>query len=248
MRLARSVGLKRVIDFARLLGIKSPISPTMSSALGTSVTTVKEVVSAYSVFANEGLYRQPFAIGRVENSQGEVLFEYEAEPVEVVRPEVAYVVTNMLRGVVERGTARSVRVLGRPIAGKTGTTNNFRDNWFIGYSPQLVAGVWVGFDLPRSLGYAETGGRNAAPIFVQFFGEALKGKPVADFNPPPGVEFVRIDPKTGLLAARSDQGSRFEAFVRGTAPTHYSGSEKIRSDAIFRVGGQDIPSGSVSAR
>ncbi len=248
VRLVRYVGLKKVIDFARLLGIKSPISHTMSSALGTSVTTVQEIASAYAVFANQGVYNQPFAIGRVEDSNGEVLFKYEAKPVEVIRPEIAYVVTSMLRGVVERGTARGVRVLGRPIAGKTGTTNNFLDNWFIGYSPQLVTGVWVGFDLPRSLGYAETGGRNAAPIFIKFFGEALKGKPVVGFAPPPGVEFVRIDPKTGLLATRSSRKARFEPFVRGTAPTHYSGSEKIRADAIFQADGQNIHSGSVLAR
>ncbi|MEE9239887.1 MAG: penicillin-binding transpeptidase domain-containing protein, partial [bacterium] len=248
VRLVRSVGIKRVIDFARLLRIKSPISPTMASALGSSVTTLGEIVSAYSVFANLGLYSQPFAIRRVEDSQGEVLFEHEAELTEAIRPGIAYVVTHMLRGVVEWGTARGVRVLGRPIAGKTGTTNNFRDNWFIGYSPQLVAGVWVGFDLPRSLGYAETGGKNAVPIFVDFFRKALEGKPIADFSPPPGVEFVRIDPATGLLASRSSRKSKFEAFIRGTAPTQYTGSEKIRPDAIFRVGEQKSPSRSTLAR
>lgn len=249
VRLVRSVGLERVIEFACLLGIQSPISPTMASALGSSVTTLQEIVAAYSVFANQGRYAGPFAIERVEDSEGTVLFQDESEPVEVIQPEVAFVVTHMMRGVVEHGTARAVRVLDRPIAGKTGTTNDFRDNWFVGFSPQLVAGVWVGFDLPRSLGYAETGGKNAVPIFVDFFAKAHEGKQVAEFPPPPGVEFVRIDPATGLLASRTSQKASFEVFIQGTAPTQFARSDKIRADDIFRVGERRLVSGSTfSAR
>ncbi|MFC1491786.1 penicillin-binding transpeptidase domain-containing protein, partial [Nitrospinota bacterium] len=242
VRLVRALGLRRVIDFARLLGIRSPISPTMSSALGSSVTTLKEMVSAYSVFANRGFYNEPFAIKRVEDSTGRVLYRHSVQPVEVISPDLAYVITHMLKGVVEHGTARGVLVLGRPIAGKTGTTNNFRDNWFIGYSPGLVAGVWVGFDLPRSLGYAETGGKNAAPIFVDFFHEAVKGEPVDEFVPPPGVEFVRIDRETGLRSARSSRKVDFEVFLRGTAPTQYTGSKSGRTDTIFRLEGDKVSS------
>ncbi len=241
VRLVRALGLRRVIDFARQLGIRSPISPTMSSALGASVTTLKEMVSAYSVFANGGSYAPPFAIRRVEDSTGNVLFRHSALSLEVISPDVAYVITHMLKGVVEHGTGRKALALGRPIAAKTGTTNKFRDNWFIGYSPTLVAGVWVGFDLPRSLGYAETGGRNAAPIFVDYFRAAAEGTPVDDFVPPPGVEFVRIDQKTGLRASRKSQKVQFEVFLRGTAPTQYTGSKSGRPDAIFRSEGLKLP-------
>jgi penicillin-binding protein 1A len=248
VRLVRAVGLRRVIDFARSLGIKSPISPTMSSALGSSVTTLKEMVSAYSVFANKGFYNQPFAISRVEDSTGKVLSRHSIRPSEAIRPGVAYVITQMLKGVVEHGTGRRALALNRPIAAKTGTTNEFHDNWFIGYSPSLVAGIWVGFDLPQSLGYAETGGRNAAPIFVDFFAKAVKGTPVEDFVPPPDVEFVRIDRETGLRATRASRKVGFEVFLRGTAPTRYSGSSARRPDQIFRSEGRRIPATSKSSR
>lgn len=145
------------------------------------------------------------------------------------------------KGVVEHGTGRKVLVLNRPIAGKTGTTNEFRDNWFIGFSPSLVAGVWVGFDLPRSLGYGETGGGNGAPIFIDFFREAVKNSPVEDFIPPPGVEFVRIDTKTGLRATRISQKADFEVFIRGTAPTQYASTKEGSTDVLFRPNGNILP-------
>jgi len=242
VRLVRDVGMGRVIKFARSLGIRSPIAPTMSSALGASVTTLKEMVSAYTVFANNGLYNQSYAISRVEDSHGRVLARHKAHPLEAISPGVAYVTTQMLKGVVENGTGRKALALGRPIAAKTGTTNEFRDNWFIGYSPGLVAGVWVGFDLPRTLGYEETGGRNAAPIFVDFFREALKNLPIEDFVPPRGVEFVRIDKETGLRANRASQKTAFEVFLEGTAPTQFAGMRGGRADAIFRAEGDKKPS------
>ncbi len=238
VRLVGALGLRRLVDFARLLGIRSAISPTLSSALGSSAITLEEMVTAYSVLAHGGLYKPAFAIARVEDAEGRTLFRHESRPVQVIRPEVAYVVTHMLKGVVEGGTARGAAVLGRPIAGKTGTTNEFRDNWFIGYSPRLVVGVWVGFDLPQSLGYAETGGKNAVPIFVDFFGSVTKDEPRREFVPPPGVEFVRIDRETGLLAGRTSRRAAFEVFVRGTAPTQYADSGEREADAIFRAESQ----------
>ncbi len=234
VRLANLMGMNRLVAFSKLLGIRSPITPNLASALGSSVVTLKELVAAYGVFANGGYYVEPYAIERIEEADGTVLHRHEAKPVAAIRPEVAYVITHMLKGVVERGTGRGAAVLGRPIAGKTGTTNDYRDNWFIGYSPKLMAGVWVGFDLPRSLGYGESGGRNALPIFVDFFEDALKGKPVEDFVPPQGVEFVRIDRETGFLAARESKKVGFEAFLQGTAPTKYSESDEKQSGAIFR--------------
>lgn len=237
VRLVRMVGIRRLVEFARLLGIKSPVSPTLSSALGSSVVTLSELSAAYGVFASGGYYNAPYAIRRVTDSEGKMYFEAEVRPSQVIRPEVAYIITHMLKGVVERGTARRASVLGRPIAGKTGTTNSFRDNWFIGYSPRLVVSVWMGFDLPRSLGPGETGGRNAVPVFVDFFRKAMKGAPVEDFIPPPGVEFVRIDRATGLLATAKSRKTDFEVFLRGTAPTRFADSLSSPQDSLFRSEG-----------
>ncbi|MDA1000438.1 MAG: PBP1A family penicillin-binding protein [bacterium] len=237
VRLVRTVGIQRLVEFARLLGIKSPISPTLSSALGSSVVTLPELTAAYGVFASGGYYNTPYAFRRVEDSEGKVYFQAEVRPTQVIRPEVAYVITHMLKGVVERGTARRVSVLGRPIAGKTGTTNSFRDNWFIGYSPRLVVSVWMGFDQPQSLGPGETGGRNAVPVFVDFFREAMNGLPVEDFIPPPGVEFVRVDRATGLLATLKSRSTDFEVFLRGTAPTRFADSLSSPQDSLFRSEG-----------
>jgi penicillin-binding protein 1A len=131
----------------------------------------------------------------------------------------AYQVVAMLQGVVQRGTARRVSELGRPLAGKTGTTNDSEDTWFVGFSPDLVAGVFVGFDQPRTLGEQETGSSAAAPIFKQFMGEALKGKPAIPFRIPPGMRMVRINAKTGAPARPGESDVVLEPFKPGTEPT-----------------------------
>ncbi|OGL66137.1 MAG: hypothetical protein A3J27_12485 [Candidatus Tectomicrobia bacterium RIFCSPLOWO2_12_FULL_69_37] len=234
VRLMGALGMSRLIGFARSLGIRSEISPTLSSALGASAVTLQEMVAAYSVFAAGGVHRAPYAIERVEDGAGRVIYRHRDQPEPAIRPEVAYVVTHMLKSVVEGGTARGAAVLGRPLAGKTGTTNEFRDNWFIGFTPDLVAGVWLGFDLPQPMGYGETGGKNAVPIFVDFFQAAGREMPVKDFVPPPGVEFVRVDKETGLLATRATRKAGFDVFVQGTAPTQYADAGQGGADAFFR--------------
>jgi penicillin-binding protein 1A len=139
----------------------------------------------------------------------------------VISPETAYVMTNLMQSVVASGTGQRARAVGRPVAGKTGTTNGMKDAWFIGYVPQLVAGVWVGYDQERSLGAGGTGGQAAAPIWTEFMQRALVGMTVQDFSPPANVSFAFINPRTGRLAKESSVGGLLECFIIGTEPTAY---------------------------
>jgi penicillin-binding protein 1A len=138
------------------------------------------------------MYVPPVFITKIVDARGEILEEHFPEAHRVVSPEIAYMMTNMLEGVVQNGTGRRVRALGRPVAGKTGTTNDFRDAWFLGYTPEIITGVWVGVDDRTTLGYGEAGGRVASPIWLEFMQEAMRGYPITDFAIPPGVRFVRI--------------------------------------------------------
>jgi penicillin-binding protein 1A len=169
---------------AKTLGITSPIFPNYASALGASDLTLMELTRAYSAFPNEGKLIEPVLIDRIEDRDGRVLVENGPRYQQVISPQTAEIMTRLLTGVVEQGTATRVRVLGRPMGGKTGTTNKTRDAWFIGFTPSLVTGTWVGMDDERSLGPKETGSQAAAPIFIAYMKEALKGSPVEQF---PGV-------------------------------------------------------------
>jgi penicillin-binding protein 1A len=163
------------------LGISSPIYPNYASALGASEVTLLELTRAYSVFPNRGYLVEPVFIDRIEDRDGRVLFEAKPRRYVVIKPESADIMTNLLLGVVQRGTATRVRVLQRPVGGKTGTTNKTRDAWFLGFTPSLITGVWVGMDDERSLGPKETGSQAAAPIFIAYMQEALKNQPVEQF-------------------------------------------------------------------
>ena len=169
----------------------------------------------------------PTAIRSVTDDSGNGLERWHPQPSQVVGPAVAYVVTDMLKGVVKRGTGRKAQALGRPVAAKTGTTDDAQDAWFIGYSPQLVAGVWVGYDEHRSLGSHATGGEVAAPIWVDFMKKALTGKPPLDFPPPEGVVLRSVDAHTGLLAAPECRDVITEAFVQGTEPSRYCSHDGV---------------------
>jgi len=142
-------------------------------------------------------------------------------PVQVVSPEVSYIITNLMQSVVNSGTGQRAKAVGRPVAGKTGTTNDMKDAWFVGFVPQLVAGVWVGFDQERSLGAGGSGGQAAAPIWTEFMQRAVANIPVQDFTPPPNVTFATINPRTGRLARDGSDGSLQECFISGTEPTSY---------------------------
>lgn len=222
-----------VIPYAQKLGIESPLQANMSLALGTNEVTLLEITSAFATFNNLGIRIKPYGIIRVEDPQGNVLEKNLPQEEEIFNPTTMYLMTNLLRGVVENGTGKYARRLNRPAAGKTGTTNDFTDAWFVGYTPQLVAGVWVGYDDRRSLGNKMSGGVVACPIWTKFMKEALAKELVLDFPAPSGVTFVKIDPETGLLASARTRDAYLEAFISGTEPTEYSFITKKKVSTVI---------------
>ncbi|HEX9154661.1 MAG TPA: penicillin-binding transpeptidase domain-containing protein, partial [Nitrospira sp.] len=220
VRLLDKVGVKSVIEFARQVGITSPLAADLSLGLGSSSVGLMELTSAYSVFLNQGSRIEPYAIFSVIDNSGQVLEHAEPQAQEVISKETAYLITNMMEDVVQKGTGLAAKSLGRPIAGKTGTTNEFINAWFIGGTPNLVTGVYVGFDDRRSLGETESGAHAALPIWINFMREALKPLPVVPFAIPEGITFVKVDPATGLLnSEQEDQPGNVEIFTRGSEPT-----------------------------
>ncbi|MDR2351069.1 MAG: penicillin-binding protein 1A [Endomicrobium sp.] len=212
----------KVIEAAKNLGINTPLINSYSLALGASDVILEQMVSAFAVFASGGIKTTPYIITQILDKDGKVLEENIPEQKEVLSPQVCFILTNMLKAVVEKGSGWYAQNLGRPCAGKTGTTNDGSDAWFVGYTPQLVAGVWTGYDnRSMPLGDRVTGGGLACPIWTKFMKEALKGKPVLDFKQPDGIEWALIDPNTGLLALSKTPGSFLEAFRQGTIPTQY---------------------------
>jgi penicillin-binding protein 1A len=220
VRLLDKVGVKNVIEFARQVGITSPLAPDLSLGLGSSSVGLLELTSAYSAFLNQGSRAEPYAIVSVTDNSGQVLEQEEVKAQEVVSKETAYLITNMMEDVVQKGTGQAAKSLGRPIAGKTGTTNEFINAWFIGGTPNLVTGVYVGFDDRRSLGETESGAHAALPIWIDFMRQALKPLPVVPFAIPDGITYVKVDPSTGLLnSEQEDQPGNVEIFARGSEPT-----------------------------
>ncbi len=223
------------VDYCRRFGITSPLYPYLSLSLGTFEVTLLEMVSAFSAFPDKGVRFRPYFITRIEDKEGNVLEEARVESEEVVSPQTAYMMTYLMRGVVEGegGTAGAAAALGWPLAGKTGTTDKYSDAWFIGFSPDLCAGVWVGHDLPIPLGARQTGAAAALPIWMDFFGRVIddarnkaKADGVVDFAPPdfevpPNLIFVEIDRKTGLLATPACLYPFREVFIPGTEPSRY---------------------------
>src|SRR5437868_4766751 len=214
VKLQEQIGLSRTVRVARRFGITSPLDVNLSLALGTSDLTLLELTSAYAALANQGAWLPPTTIRYVTDAQGKLLEEHVAEPKEAVPPETAYVITHMLRGVVERGTGQAAKVLSRPIAAKTGTTNDYSNAWFVGYTPRVTTGVWVGYDRPRRLGQDETGSRVAVPIWVTFMGKVLGDSPKEDFPMPDKVVVVPVD----LDPSNECEHLVTMAFVRGTEP------------------------------
>jgi penicillin-binding protein 1A len=209
-------------------------------ALGAGETTLLRLTTAYAMLVNGGKRIRPTLIDRIQDRHGKTVFRHDARPcpdcratfwtgqtVPVVpdtRPNVtgpgsAYQVVSFLQGVVERGTGRRVKAVGKPLGGKTGTTNDSFDTWFVGFSPDLAVGVFAGFDTPRTLGRRETGSSVAAPIFRDFMAGALSGKPAIPFRIPPGIRLVQVNVATGELALPRERGVILEAFKPGTEPT-----------------------------
>jgi penicillin-binding protein 1A len=219
VKLIRDLGPEQVVELASRLGIRSRLDPVASLALGSSAVTPLELASAYATLAAGGEYRQPHIVERIVGPDGVEIPLVGRAKARVVTPDEAYLITSLLRSVVTAGTGRKARALGRPVAGKTGTSNKARDAWFAGYSPDVAAATWVGYDDSLSIGRREYGGRAALPIWIEVMRAAHGGKPVRDFEPPPGLVTARIDPASGLLAWEEMEDAIEEIYIEGTAPT-----------------------------
>ncbi|MBI4611321.1 MAG: penicillin-binding protein 1A [Candidatus Rokubacteria bacterium] len=214
VKLQERIGLRRTVEVARRLGIQSPLHEDLSLALGTSDVSLLELTAAYGILANQGVWVPPTPIRYITDARGKLLEENLPQGTAAISPQLAYLITHMLTGVVERGTGIGARALGRPLAAKTGTTNDFSNAWFIGYTPSLVTGVWVGYDRPRSLGKDETGSRVAVPIWVSYMSKVLAAMPREEFPVPEGVMLVPVDLDPAGTCARPVP----MAFLRGTEP------------------------------
>jgi penicillin-binding protein 1A len=239
VRLAQDIGMPLIGEYAKRLGVYDNLPPYLSFALGAGETTLLRMVGAYSMFDNGGRKIQPTLIDRVQDRYGHTIYKHDQrecrgctatkwenqpEPSlvdkrdRVLDPMTAYQITSMMEGVVQRGTGTAVKEVGKPLAGKTGTTNDEKDVWFVGFSPDLVVGVFMGYDKPRHIGDRATGGGLAAPIFRDFMKVALADKPGVPFRVPAGIKLIRVDPKTGMRASPGESRVILEAFKPGTAP------------------------------
>jgi len=210
---------KQVIDYSRRFGITSEMMEDLTTCLGSLSVSLQEMISAYGVFANQGRLVKPIYILRVEDQDGKILESSVSELKQVTSEETAFLVSNVLQDVVQRGTGRRARAIGRPSAGKTGTTNDSVDAWYIGYIPQLLTGVYVGFDKPRRMGKSETGSKAAAPIWIEFMKNAVANLPTEQFRQPPGITTVKIH-KSGRRAITCDKAKdvKEEHYKSGTEP------------------------------
>ena len=219
VKILSQIGIGYTIDYARKLGIESPIALDLSIALGSSGVSLLELVKAYAVFDNLGEQVEPVFVTRIVDRNGQVLEEASQERPRIIESSTAYLMTSLLESVVQEGTGARVKALGRPVAGKTGTTDDLYDAWFVGYTPHYVTGVWVGFDEESSLGVGETGSRAASPIWLDFMQAMLAGKPMEVFAVPEGVVFAQIDADSGLLPIPESRHVVYECFKEGTVPT-----------------------------
>jgi penicillin-binding protein 1A len=240
VRLAQDVGMPLIAEYAKRFGVYDNLPPYLSYALGAGETTVMRMVTAYSMFDNGGRRIIPTFIDRIQDRYGRTIYKHDqrecrgcnadkwnnqAEPTlvdrrgQVIDPMTAYQITSMMEGVVQRGTATVVRSVGKPIAGKTGTTNDEKDVWFVGFSPDIAVGVYMGYDKPRHIGRSATGGHLAAPVVADFLKIALADKPAVPFRVPAGIKLIRVDAKTGQRVGPGASGKVIlEAFKPGTAP------------------------------
>jgi len=239
VRLAQDLGMPIIIDYAKRFGIYDDLLPVLSMSLGAGETTLLRLATGYCMLANGGRLVRATLIDRIQDRWGHTVWRHDQRVCEsckadswqnqeepdladdrpqIIDPHTAYQMTSILEGVIQRGTATVLKSVGRPLAGKTGTTNEEKDAWFLGYSPDLVVGVFVGYDTPTPMGRFQTGGKVAAPIFGAFMQQALADTPPAPFRVPPGIKLVRVDLRTGLRASADDPNSIMEAFKPGEEP------------------------------
>ena len=258
VKILEDIGVGYALKFIKRLGIDSPIKRDLSIALGTSGVSMPELTSAFAVFANGGERVKPIFLKKIVTMGGEVLEEntpyVEMEEKEeeeetsqaplpvlkerVVSPQIAFIMTHLLQGVVQHGTGQRAKVLGRPIAGKTGTSSDYSDAWFIGYTPSLLAGVWVGFDDKTSLGKNETGARAALPIWISFMERALRNTPVETPKPPKGITLVKVNLETGLPSDGDSPDTIVEAFIDSSIPWKKEGPEEEGSPSATPIPGR----------
>ncbi|MEM7225635.1 MAG: penicillin-binding protein 1A [Pseudomonadota bacterium] len=258
VRLAQTIGMDKIVDYADRFGVIDNMEPVLSMALGAGETTLLRLTTAYAMLVNGGKRIEPSLIDRVQDKAGRTIFRHDQRDCpgclveewhedlvpelpdmreQIADPASAYQVVSMLQGVVERGTGRRIREIGKPLGGKTGTTNKSQDTWFVGFTPDLAVGVFVGFDEPKPLGPKQTGSNVAAPIFKSFMAEALADQPAIPFRIPPGIRLVRVNGETGQLARSGDKGVILEAFKPDGLPS----GERVVID-----GGYDPNAGSAS--
>jgi penicillin-binding protein 1A len=268
VRLADDLGMTRIVDLAQRLGLYDKMPLQLSMALGAGETTLMKMTTAYSIFANGGKKVQATLIDRVQDRYGRTIFRFDkrdcsfcqqetysetsAEPElidvreQVMSPYTAYQITSMMEGVVQRGTGKKLQIVGKPVAGKTGTSNEEKDAWFIGYAPDLAVGVYVGYDNPKPMGKGRTGGELAAPIVADFMRLALREQPATPFRVPRAIELIPIDANTGQRAVFGDEGVILEAFKPGEEPadsTKIIGEDlaSVSSESIYGAGQQIVP-------
>jgi penicillin-binding protein 1A len=248
VRLAQAIGMGRIKEMAARFRLERGLGENLASALGSNEVTLLQLTTAYAELVNGGKRIEPALIERIQDRHGRTVLRRDSrqcpecqnaawggQPApllpdqrdQVIAPALAYQMVNLLRGVVERGTGQRALEIGKPVAGKTGTTDDIRDAWFVGFTPDLVVGVYVGFDQPKSLGSEEQGASAALPIFVQFMREALKDEPATPFRVPPGVRLVRVDAASGLLAGPGSESAILEAYRPGTEPTASGTPQRI---------------------
>jgi penicillin-binding protein 1A len=251
VKILEDIGVGHVLNFIKKLGIESPVKRDLSIALGTSGVSMLELTAGFGVFADGGERIKPIFIKKIVTMKGEVIEEntpyVELEEKEdeeetpessspllrerAISPQNAFIMTHLLEGVVQHGTGQRAKALGRPLAGKTGTSSDYADAWFIGYTPSLLASVWVGFDDKTSLGKGETGARAALPIWISFMSQALRDTPIEDFNVPVGITLMKVNIETGLRSDGSSPDTIMEAFVEGSTPVEKEDHEKEGSSS-----------------
>jgi penicillin-binding protein 1A len=244
IKLVQAIGVGSVIEFAENLGLNAEFPKDLSLSLGSVSVSLWDILKPFGVFANAGKSLDFKTIASIEHPQ--TLFALQQETVpnlrtqevterQLLTPQLAYLMTAILKDVVLSGTARSVNKLGKPFAGKTGTTNDFVDAWFIGYTPDILTGVWVGFDTPKYIGIAESGAKAAAPIWLEFMQEVVKKYPIQDFSMPPGIEMAYVHPDTGKVGEGNPKDLIPMAFIAGTVPQKpriVGGFERIKPEAL----------------
>jgi len=248
VRLANEMGMPIIAEYANRFGVYDNLMPALSMALGAGETTLLRMVTGYSMLCNGGKQIKATFVDRIQDRYGRTVWRHDTrdcsncaarewsnqqEPVlvddrkQILDPMSAFQMTSIMEGVVQTGTAQRLKALGRPIAGKTGTTNDYKDAWFVGYTPDLAVGAYIGYDQPVSMGHGETGGTLVAPIIRDFLKEALKDVPPVPFRAPPGIKLVRVNHKSGQPAGPGDKSAILEAFKPGQEPMGSTVEEPI---------------------